>query len=582
MKATVAGLAIVLAVAVVEPAPAQVQKFPYEASISGDDVYVRSGPGKKYYPTGKLKTGERVTVHRHDPGGWYMVAPPTGSYSLVRADALKSLGNRRALVTGNQVPVLVGSTLGDSRDIEQVRLSTNDQIQLLDEQAVAGAGGVAYYRVVPPRGEYRWVLGQFVTPLDATLRSQNDRDPFATPSIAKPAPSTEQASKPVPATPEVDGSAAGFDSPGEKTASAIPTPTDGSVRRNAPEVEALLAERQHLAELDRKFREMIQADVSAWNLDPFEQTYRELKQEATSPAVSNQIDLRLQAVGRYRAIKNEYDDFLRLTTETTRRDEELAARQGGTPVGSVAATPSPSTTVTARPPSGDSPTPATQQERIASNPTNTVIDSPRLPVQPPASPVPSTETAVPPAATLSEPTFQDVFPSPAIPTTPTPSPVEQPINSVPAPTAEQPLSRVTAPTNAAPQPGLPRATLPRTANSNPVPRSFAPPSGSSVQPPVPSPTSAAVSTPGSTTPAPVFVGAGVVQRAKPFAPGAPEHVLMTPQGRVLALLKSASGVNLDQYVGQAVGVQGDRTRRPDLRIELIDVQALTPVRLSSR
>ena len=77
MKSLLLGLGFWLVVLVL-PAAAQVQKFPYEAGLTGEDVYVRSGPGKKYYPTGKLKSGDHVIVHRHDPGGWYMISPPAG------------------------------------------------------------------------------------------------------------------------------------------------------------------------------------------------------------------------------------------------------------------------------------------------------------------------------------------------------------------------------------------------------------------------------------------------------------------------------------------------------------------------
>jgi len=45
------------------------QTFPYKAYVTSGEVYVRSGPGKNYYPTSKLKIGDAVEVYRHDPGG---------------------------------------------------------------------------------------------------------------------------------------------------------------------------------------------------------------------------------------------------------------------------------------------------------------------------------------------------------------------------------------------------------------------------------------------------------------------------------------------------------------------------------
>ncbi|MBL8848846.1 MAG: hypothetical protein JNG89_04150, partial [Planctomycetaceae bacterium] len=65
------------------PAWSQIEQFPYEATVQADDVHVRSGPGLRHYPTGKLNSGDHVTVIRHDPGGWYMIAPPAGSFSWI-------------------------------------------------------------------------------------------------------------------------------------------------------------------------------------------------------------------------------------------------------------------------------------------------------------------------------------------------------------------------------------------------------------------------------------------------------------------------------------------------------------------
>jgi hypothetical protein len=79
---------------------------------------------------------------------------------------------------------------------------------------------------------------------------------------------------------------------------------------------------------------------------------------------------------------------------------------------------------------------------------------------------------------------------------------------------------------------------------------------------------------------PRFDGAGIVQRAAAAGTGAPAYVLITPQGRVLAYLQPANGVNLEPYVGKAMGIYGQRTHRPDLRTDQIIVRSLTPVRLA--
>ena len=83
-------LAICVCCCTLAPVPASgEQTFPYTAYVTADDVYVRSGPGQSYYPTDKLKPGQQVEVYRHDPGGWYAIKPPEGSFTWVSGRYLK-------------------------------------------------------------------------------------------------------------------------------------------------------------------------------------------------------------------------------------------------------------------------------------------------------------------------------------------------------------------------------------------------------------------------------------------------------------------------------------------------------------
>jgi hypothetical protein len=153
------------------PADAQTRKFPYEAVITENETYVRSGPGTRYYPTSRLAQGNRVMVHRHDPGGWYMIAPPPGSFSWVRADYVRMNDQKNGVVTENQVVVRVGSSFGDTRDVEQKRLSRGDSVQVMGEKSfTTPEGSVRMFQIAPPRGEYRWVPGQFVAAAESIAR----------------------------------------------------------------------------------------------------------------------------------------------------------------------------------------------------------------------------------------------------------------------------------------------------------------------------------------------------------------------------------------------------------------------------
>src|SRR5436190_3929874 len=164
--------------------------FPYEAVVAGDDVTARSGPGKNYYATSKLDRGTQVTVHRHDPGGWFMISPPPGSISWIEASLVERQGNRGIVNAPvdeqgrpGQAIVRIGSTLSDDHGYTGRRLSTGDEVEVIGEQTLAmPQGPVRMLQISPPLREYRWVKGDFIVPADAALRQHADSDPYAVPS----------------------------------------------------------------------------------------------------------------------------------------------------------------------------------------------------------------------------------------------------------------------------------------------------------------------------------------------------------------------------------------------------------------
>ena len=431
------------------PVQAQVRQFPYEAVVESDNVQIRSGPGGAYYATGTLSRGERVTVHRHDPGAWYMIGPPPGSFSWIRAEYVRKLDANRGVLTANNVVVRVGSAMEDVLDVEQVRLSTDDLVEIVGEQTLSFDGQpVRMYKIKPPQGEYRWIPGRFVTPVDQIVRRQQDRDPFAVPpSVPRPAPAgprpkLEQLPPPVAET---------VPRPSAPDETFVERPLVRTESRTTPGDHALQAQRRRLKDLDDRFRVMITTEAKHWNLDDLERSYRQLHAEASDPALVAQLEQRFPAVEKYKRIKSDYDDLMRLTSETSRRDAQLLSIQ--------------------------------RQK----------------------------------AADLGE---------------------QAPV----------------APPPAAPQPGL---------NAAPPDR-------------------AARSTPPQTAPGnkPKFDGAGIIQRIAGGRPGAPPHALIAPDGRILAYLQAVQGINLDRYLGQSMGIHGDRFHHPALQTDYIVVRGMTPVRLA--
>jgi len=295
-----------------EEVAAKKRTFPYEAIVNAEEALVRSGNGSRYYPTLKLKRGNRITVHRHDPGGWFMITPPQGSFSWIRAEYVQKMAANRGRVTENGVVVRVGSAFGESRDVEQIRLSKNDEVTILGSKNVPSEfGNIPMYQIKPPKGEWRWVEGHLLIPANQYQPGKSAPVQFDSP-IAKSGkdPFSEGITQNQPATPKQE---------------MIKTPTDGSARRSVPEIDQIATAKQAIKTIDIQFRAMIEAEPSAWDLNALEQDYKTLQQEIKHPAIASKIDLRLDAVERYRKVQAEYQDFISLAEETSKRDAELVS-----------------------------------------------------------------------------------------------------------------------------------------------------------------------------------------------------------------------------------------------------------------
>lgn len=291
---------------------AKKRTFPYEAIVNADEALVRSGNGRRYYPTIKLKRGGRVTVHRHDPGGWFMITPPQGSFSWIRAEHIEKIGPRRGRVTENGVVVRVGSTFNESRDVEQIRLSKNDEVTILGSKNIQTEfGAVLMHQIKPPVGEWRWMEGHLLVPSNQYQPSKGAPAPLDSPIAGTGNdPFSQNITQNNAPTPKQE---------------MIKTPTDGSARRSLPEEGQIAVAKQAIKTIDIQFRAMIEAEPTAWDLDALEKDYTTLQQEIKHPAVASKIDLRLDAVDRYRKVQAEYQDFLKLAEETSKRDAELVS-----------------------------------------------------------------------------------------------------------------------------------------------------------------------------------------------------------------------------------------------------------------
>ncbi len=331
------------------PARAAVKEFPYEAVVEADETFVRCGPGKNFYTTIKLTRGQHVTVRRHDPGGWFMIDPPAGSFSLIRVEDVVQEGNIATVkrLEQGQACVRIGSTVDPTNDsIFQRKLSTGERAEILGEVMIPRKDRtVPMFRIRPPRGEFRWIEGNDLAPLDPQIKQQQDNDPFTTPPRTQEARNDQNRQLPpaanartialsttAPSTPtsSINGTtsrASGQPGKGKSGAGATTTAQKGKTSATQQVVigPANFDPRGRLDQIDVEFRDMIQKDPPSWNLGQIEQAYLELRQNPAAAGVANQVDLRFSALSHYKQVKAEYDDYYSLVSNTSRRDAELAA-----------------------------------------------------------------------------------------------------------------------------------------------------------------------------------------------------------------------------------------------------------------
>lgn len=453
-------------------AQSRTEKFPYDAIIADDEVYARSGPGKNYYPTNRLRQGDRVSVIRHDPGGWFMIEPPPGSFGWIRQEFVRREGDRGVVIGDGEVVVWTGTNFGDDHFVWQRRLAKGDEVELIGEKSLKDErGDVPYFKIKSPKGEHRWIPGAKVVSSEKQLASANARDrsgdPFAgeTASTSKATP-VDMASH----VPNDDGSVAtdGKSVPAPKDPGRRPAPTPKDLEeepshpiakttreKGGPFVD-LHSElpgdaQQRLAAVDQQLQEMLKRETREWNFSAIEAELQALQaNEATSAAAAR----RLASLSKYKQVKADSDEFARLMEETNRRDAELEAAQRARLVpGTIAPAARPQT----------------------STPSNNIRSAP-----------------------LINPNNQNRS-APAIQTRPAPAKGR-------------------------------------------------------------------------------FGGAGIIQRSGANQPGLPKHVLVHPNGQRLAYLQG-EGVDLDKYLGESMGLEGERYFRKDLKSDYMVVKSLQPVKL---
>lgn len=524
--------------------------FPYIATIDVDAEPVRSGPGPRYDVTSDLPRGSQVTVHRHDPGGWVMIAPPTGSFSWIAAEDIEldpadaaRLNEAQPVsgkVSARTALVYVGSELNLSRQVVQRRLTTGDNVQILGEAMLpAGNRALRYFKISPPTHEYRWITARALRPETDRSISQGSPSGPSSSTTASASHMTGTSSTPAatsanpfsleipPLSSETSSTEASDSVPLASTSTsreesaAPPAFPVASAVEPAPLPEISRAEvtprtrREHLTQIDQQLRTMVTQTPDRWDLTRIEQQYRQLAADTTDETFQYVVDQRIHSLSRYQKIYSDYQDFDRIFREAREKDAALQAQAA---VNRAALQQAPNTPPLRNAPPGTAyPRPIAQQP-----PRQLAASAPHL--------APS-NSMVPPGSAIQ--------------------PMNHQVPANPQPTGPQATSAIT-PANAQNM----TASVPIRATARPASQ------GASI---------------------PNFDGAGVLKKVQPRPIDFPPLAITTTDGKLLAYVEASDElmIQLADQIGKPVGLKGVRAFEDRFSTDVIKAQSWQPVILQN-
>ncbi len=130
---------------------------PFVGAITGDKVYIRSGPDQKNYEIGQLVKGDLVYVVGQNKG-WYQILPPNGAFCMLDKQYVAlDAGGATGTLTGDYVNVHAGSASykADPYAILPPSLRKGTKVKVLGSTD-------KYYEIAPPEKAYFYVSAMYV------------------------------------------------------------------------------------------------------------------------------------------------------------------------------------------------------------------------------------------------------------------------------------------------------------------------------------------------------------------------------------------------------------------------------------
>lgn len=287
-------------------------EFPYKAYISAEEVYVRSGPGDDYYPTDKLKVGTQVEVYRHDPGGWFAIRPPEGSFTWVSSRFLEMREKGLAKVTADRVAARVGTTLSDIRDVIQVRLDKGEMVEVLETREGSDNGQKTIWcKIAPPAGEFRWVFGKYVDrayPRDGIRRGPPPLEAMRVESrnIAAGGASAAEGSN-----------LAAF-----ATTGSLPPPAPSAVRLPQRQLTPGEFQKEH-DDIEVELSVMVAEEPTVWSFEGLKPRAETLLEQAHTAVERGRARVLLNKIANFEDIRQRHEQVNLMRREVDRENRQL-------------------------------------------------------------------------------------------------------------------------------------------------------------------------------------------------------------------------------------------------------------------
>jgi len=233
--------------------------FPFDGVLTGNGVYVRSGPDTNYYPTTQLNRGQIVRVVGEE-FGWYKIVPPSGSFSWVHKDYVQPTEKQMGRITGDRVAIRAGSPRTDRKTAVQMMARRGLEVKIVGQQG-------RWYKIEPPKGAYLYVSARYVKPAGVPV-------PKTVAEIGQPetaSPATQ------PATLR------------EPVAVRAPTTQPDKYQHFGP-----LAGR--LRELDQQYQAQLKLPLSQQNWDRLVTQYQDIAQQTDVPLAATYARRRIEMI----------------------------------------------------------------------------------------------------------------------------------------------------------------------------------------------------------------------------------------------------------------------------------------------